>query len=215
MTDPTTNSQPAVDPALVARVKGILLQPKSEWLKIDGEFATTKSLFTRYAMILAAIGPVCSLLGGQLMPIMGMKLSIVGAIVVALVSYGMSLLGVFLLGLIINALAPNFGGTANKVQAMKLAVYSWTAAWLAGVFGLIPMLGILAILGLYSFYLLFVGLPILMKVPEDKKVGYFIVTVIAGVVMYFIISAIVGAISMSFVAASVGMAGLAGMGAGY
>lgn len=215
MTDPTTHSQPAVDPALVARVKGILLQPKSEWLKIDGEFATTKSLFTRYAMILAAIGPVCSLLGGQLMPIMGMKLSIVGAIVVALVSYGMSLLGVFLLGLIINALAPNFGGTANKVQAMKLAVYSWTAAWLAGVFGLIPMLGILAILGLYSFYLLFVGLPILMKVPEDKKVGYFIVTVIAGVVMYFIISAIVGAISMSFVAASVGMAGLAGMGTGY
>lgn len=215
MTDPTTHSQPAVDPALLARVKGILLQPKSEWLKIDGEFATTKSLFTRYAMILAAIGPVCSLLGGQLMPIMGMKLSIVGAIVVALVSYGMSLLGVFLLGLIINALAPNFGGTANKVQAMKLAVYSWTAAWLAGVFGLIPMLGILAILGLYSFYLLFVGLPILMKVPEDKKVGYFIVTVIAGVVMYFIISAIVGAISMSFVAASVGMAGLAGMGAGY
>ncbi|QSF52888.1 Yip1 family protein [Brevundimonas fontaquae] len=215
MTDPTTHSQPAVDPALVARVKGILLQPKSEWLKIDGEFATTKSLFTRYAMILAAIGPVCSLLGGQLMPIMGMKLSIVGAIVVALVSYGMSLLGVFLLGLIINALAPNFGGTANKVQAMKLAVYSWTAAWLAGVFGLIPMLGILAIVGLYSFYLLFVGLPILMKVPEDKKVGYFIVTVIAGVVMYFIISAIVGAISMSFVAASVGMAGLAGMGAGY
>ncbi|ANC52854.1 MAG: hypothetical protein ACJAVC_000015 [Brevundimonas sp.] len=215
MTDPTTHSQPAVDPALVARVKGILLQPKSEWLKIDGEFATTKSLFTRYAMILAAIGPVCSLLGGQLMPIMGVKLSIVGAIVVALVSYGMSLLGVFLLGLIINALAPNFGGTANKVQAMKLAVYSWTAAWLAGVFGLIPMLGILAILGLYSFYLLFVGLPILMKAPEDKKVGYFIVTVIAGVVMYFIISAIVGAISMSFVAASVGMAGLAGMGAGY
>lgn len=215
MTDPTTHSQPAVDPALVARVKGILLQPKSEWLKIDGEFATTKSLFTRYAMILAAIGPVCSLLGGQLMPIMGVKLSIVGAIVVTLVSYGMSLLGVFLLGLIINALAPNFGGTANKVQAMKLAVYSWTAAWLAGVFGLIPMLGILAILGLYSFYLLFVGLPILMKVPEDKKVGYFIVTVIAGVVMYFIISAIVGAISMSFVAASVGMAGLAGMGAGY
>lgn len=215
MTDPTTHSQPAVDPALVARVKGILLHPKSEWLKIDGEFATTKSLFTRYAMILAAIGPVCSLLGGQLMPIMGVKLSIVGAIVVALVSYGMSLLGVFLLGLIINALAPNFAGTANKVQAMKLAVYSWTAAWLAGVFGLIPMLGILAILGLYSFYLLFVGLPILMKVPEDKKVGYFIVTVIAGVVMYFIISAIVGAISMSFVAASVGMAGLAGMGAGY
>ena len=66
MTDPTTHSQPAVDPALVARVKGILLQPKTEWLKIDGEFATTKSLFTRYAMILAAIGPVWLLGAGNM-----------------------------------------------------------------------------------------------------------------------------------------------------
>jgi len=215
MTDPTTpQAQPAVDPALISRIKGILLQPKTEWLRIDGEFATTSSLFTKYAMILAAIGPICSLLGGQLMPVMGMKVPIVGALVVAVVSYALSLLGVFLLGLIINALAPSFGGTSNKIQALKVAVYSWTASWLAGVFGIIPMLGILAIVGLYSFYLLFVGLPILMRVPEDKKIAYFAVTVLIGIVMYFIISMIVGAITMSFVAATAGMAALAGAG-GY
>lgn len=208
MTEP---SQPAVDPALIARVKGILLQPKAEWERIDGEFATTRSLFTRYALILAAIGPICSLIGGRLLPLFGAPMPITGALIVAILSYVLSLLGVFVLGLIINALAPSFGGIASPIQAMKVAVYSWTAAWLVGVFGLIPMLGVLAILGLYSFYLLFVGLPILMKVPEDKKVGYFVVTVVVGVVVYFIISAVVGAISMSFMAANAAMSGLAGL----
>lgn len=211
MTDPTTPpSQPAVDPALLSRVKGIILQPGLEWARIDGEFATTRSLFTRYAMILAAIGPICSLIGGQLLPLFGTPISIVGALVIAIVSYGLSLLAIYLLGLIINALAPNFGGVGDPVQAMKVAVYSWTAAWLVGVFGLVPMLGVLAILGLYSFYLLYLGLPMLMKVPADKAVGYFVVTVILGVVMSIIIHTIVGAISASFVVASGGLAALSG-----
>ncbi|MFN7128619.1 MAG: Yip1 family protein [Brevundimonas sp.] len=206
----TPPSQPAVDPALIARVKGIILKPKLEWARIDGEFATTRSLFTRYAMILAAIGPICSLIGGQILPVFGTPMSILGALLVAVVSYVLSLVAVYVLGLIINALAPKFGGVANPVQAMKVAVYSYTAAWLVGVFGLIPMLGVLAILGLYSFYLLYLGLPVLMKVPADKAVVYFIVTVILGLLLSFIISAIVGTIAASFVVAGAGMSAITG-----
>ena len=209
MTDPTSQSQPAVDPALVARVKGILMQPKIEWLRIDGEFATNKSLFTRYAMILAAIGPVATLVGSLVFG----HAWIVSALVLAIVSYGLSLASVFILGLIINALASSFGGAPNPVQAMKLAVYASTASWIAGVFNLIPLLGWLSIIGgIYSLVLLFLGLPILMKVPEDKKVVYFIVILIAGLILGFIMAAIVGAIALTFVATT---AGLAAMGAGY
>lgn len=209
MTDPTTHSQPAVDPALIARVKGILLQPKIEWLRIDGEFATNKSLFTRYAMILAAIGPVATLIGGVVFG----HVPIVSALVLAIVSYGLALASVFILGLIINALASSFGGTPNPVQAMKLAVYASTASWIAGIFNLIPMLGLLTVIGgIYSLVLLFLGLPILMKVPEDKKVVYFIVVLIAGIVLGMVMAAIVGAIALTFVAST---AGLAAMGAGY
>ena len=196
---------------LIERAKRILLQPKDAWIVIDAERTDAATLFTRYAMILAAIGPICSLLGGQLLPIFGMRMPITAALVVAVVSYLLSLLGVFLLGLIINALASSFGSTPSKIQAMKVAVYSWTAAWLAGVFGLVPALGVLAILGLYSFYLLFVGLPILMKTPEDKKVGYFVVTLILSLLVYFIISAVIGSISMMFVASTAAMSGLAGL----
>lgn len=209
MTDPTTSSQPAVDPALTARVKGILLQPASEWRVIDAEFATTKSLFTRYAMILAAIGPVATLIGSVAFS----GASIVSALVLAIVSYGLSLAGVFILGLIINALASSFGSAPNQVQAMKLAVYAMTASWIAGVFNLIPALGALTIIGgIYSLVLLFLGLPILMKTPEDKKIVYYIVILIAGVVLAAVMSAVLAAIAVSFVAST---AGIAAMGRGY
>lgn len=211
MTDPTTHSQPAVDPALVARVKGILVQPNAEWLRINGEFATTKTLFTRYAMILAAIGPVAGFIGSLIFG----DASIIGALVVALISYSLSLAAVFVLGILINALAPSFGSTVDQVQAMKVAVYASTAAWVAAIFDLIPVLSVLSLIGaIYSLVLLFIGLPMLMKTPEDKKVVYYVVVLIAGLVLYAIIGAAIRAVTLS-VAASVGMAGLAGMGAGY
>jgi hypothetical protein len=100
------------------------------------------------------------------------------------------------MSLIIDALAPSFGGAKGKVQAFKVAAYSSTAAWLAGFFGIIPMLGILAIVGLYSFYLLYLGLPRLMRCPQDKALGYVIVTVLATIVLYVVIGVVVSSVMM-------------------
>jgi len=102
-----------------------------------------------------------------------------------------SLAGVFVIGLIIDALAPSFGGQPNQIMAMKVSVYSFTAAWLAGVFSIFPPLGILGIVGLYSFYLLYLGLPKLMKSPADKAIGYTIVSILLGIVV-FIIAGVIG-----------------------
>lgn len=208
MTDPAPPSQPAVDPALIARVRGILMQPKAEWQVIDREFATTNSLYTRYALILAAIGPIATLIASVAFG----HASIVSALILAVLSYVLGLVGVFILGLIINALASSFGGQPNPVQAQKLAVYSYTAAWVAGIANLIPVLGgLIALVGaIYSLVLLFLGLPILMKVPEGKKVVYYIVILVAGLVLGIIASAIVGAVAVAFVASTAGMAALTG-----
>lgn len=209
MTDPRPpHSQPAVDPALTARVKGLLTQPKAEWLVIDREFATTNSLYTRYAMILTAIGPIASLIA----MVAFAHTSILSALVLAILSYVLSLAGVFILGVIINALASSFGGTPNAIQGHKLAVYAYTAAWIAGIANLIPGIGgLISLIGaIYSLVLLFLGLPILMKVPEDKKVVYFIVILLAGIVLGLIMSAIVGAVAMAFVASTAGVAALSG-----
>ncbi|WP_292224784.1 Yip1 family protein [Brevundimonas sp.] len=200
------SSQPAVNPALVARVKGILLQPKAEWQIIDREFATTKSLYTGYAMILAAIAPIATLIASLVFLHQG----IVGALILAILSYVLGLAGVFILGIIINALASSFGATPNPVQAQKLAVYAYTAAWIAGIANLIPVAGsLIALIGaIYSLVLLFLGLPVLMKVPEDKKVIYYVVILLAGIVLGVVMGAIVGAVAAIFVLSTAGVAAL-------
>ncbi len=192
---------------LVQRVQDILLRPTPTWDAIAVEPATVKGLYTGYIMILAAIGPVCQFLGATLF---GGFLFAPFTLVGAVVGYALSLAGIYVMALVIDALAPSFGGEKNQIQALKVAAYGSTAMWLAGVFSLVPMLGFLGILGLYSLYLLYLGLPRLMKAPADKAIGYTVVVVIAMLVVYALIGMIVGSIIAMGALGAVGAAALAG-----
>jgi hypothetical protein len=110
----------------------------------------------------------------------------------AIFTYSHYLVGVYLLGLIIEGLAPTFGGTKNQIQALKTAAYASTASWVAGVFTLIPGLRVLSILGLYSIYLLYLGLPVTMKAPSDRAGAYTGVVILAAFVLFFIVGMISG-----------------------
>lgn len=193
---------------LVDRVKNILLKPSQEWEVIDAEPATVASLYTGYIIPLAAIGPICTAIGSS---VFGLRLPFVGtwrtpigsALTGAVVSYVLTLIGVYVLALIIDNLAPTFSGTKNMVQAVKVAAYSYTAAWVVGIFSLLPALGVLRILGLYSLYLLYLGLPVLMKSPKEKAFGYTAVVIIVGIVLGIVI----GVITARFIAAPAAMGG--------
>ena len=183
---------------LVERAKRILLQPGQEWQAINAEAATTADLYRNYIVPLAAIGPVASIIG---MSVVGVSVPFFGtyrvpfgaAISHAVVSYVLTLAGVYVLALIIDALAPTFAGQKNDIQALKLATYASTAAWLAGIFSLIPALSVLGVLGLYSLYLLYLGLPILMKAPQEKALAYTAVVVVAAILLFAVISVVAGA----------------------
>ncbi len=175
---------------LSVRVKNILLQPAQEWSVIEGESASLADLYRAYIVPLAAIGPVASIVGLSMVGIGGYRIPLISSIGHAVVSYVLALGGVYVLALIIDALAPTFQGTKNPMQAVKVAAYSSTAAWLAGIFILIPALGFLQILGLYSLYLLYLGLPKLMKAPEDKALVYTVVVVIAAIVIFVVIGVV-------------------------
>jgi len=176
---------------LVSRVKGILLSPKSEWATIDTEAASVSSLYTGYVMILAAISPICAFIGLSIIGtnILGTawKSPMGPGLTYAISTYVMALVGIYVIALIIDALAPTFGGQKSQMQALKVAAYSATAAWVGGVFALLPALGIIALLlSLYSLYLLYLGLPVLMKAPKEKAVGYTIVVVICMIVVFVV-----------------------------
>jgi len=202
MTDGPTNPLPGAPASLVERVKNILISPKTEWPRIDAEPATIGGIFTSYVLILAAIGPIATLIGQQVfgMSFLGVsyKPPLGFTIATCVLTYVLSLVSIYVLSLIIDALAPNFGGTKDPVKAFKVAAYSWTAAWVAGIFGIIPQLAILSIVGLYSLYLLYLGLPVLMKAPQDKAVGYTVVTIVVALVLWFVVGIITAALVASF-----------------
>ncbi|WP_077147015.1 Yip1 family protein [Sphingopyxis sp. KK2] len=185
---------------VVQRAKDILLKPKETWPVIAAEPATTQSIYVPYVVMLAAIGPLAGFIGGQVfgfsIPGMTYRPPLVGSLVSAVVSYGLSLASVFLLALVIDALAPNFGGQKNPVQALKVAAYMGTASWVGGIFGLIPALSVIGLLfALYGLYLLYLGLPVLMKAPEDKALGYTVVVILAAIVLFVIVGAIAAALA--------------------
>ena len=190
---------PARSETLVNRVKGILMSPAAEWDKIDTEPATVGGLFTGYVMILAAIPVLARLVGSLVFGYGAFGIvyhpPIVSAIVGACVSYVLALAVIFIVGLVIDMLAPSFDGQKNQIQAFKVAAYSGTAGWVAGIVYIFPPLGLLAVLGgLYGLFILYLGLPKLMKVPQEKGLGYTIVTIIVVVVLFFVVAAVSGAV---------------------
>lgn len=181
---------------LVERAKAILLRPKEEWPRIADETSTQGEILKGYVLPLAAIGPVATLIGGQVFGF-GMfgitwRPGIFDALKQAIVSYALTVAGVFLLAWIANFLATKFEGQGNWLNAFKLVAYGATASFLAGIFGLVPALGVFGLLGLYSLYLFYTGAGPMMKVPAEKALGFTAVTVICGIILFAIVGMIVG-----------------------
>jgi len=176
---------------LAGRVKQIILKPKDAWEQIKGEETTIKDLYISYAAILAIIPPVATFIGWSIvgMSFMGFSYSIpfMSGISYAVFHYILSLAGLYLVAFIIDILAPNFGSQKNIVNAMKVAVYANTPNWVASVLFIIPALSpIVMIASLYSLYLFYLGLPVLMETPKEKTVGYIIVVIIVSIIVFYL-----------------------------
>ena len=160
---------------LVERARRMLANPRDEWIRIAAEPATVQSLYTNWIMILAAIGPVALLLAMH-------------PLQVAVAQYVRSLITTFVLALVVDALAPSFGGTKDFTASLKLTAYSYTAAWVAGAFNLLGTLGDIVILlaTLYTLYAFLVGAPVLHRSSPDKAVPFTLVVVACGIVLFFL-----------------------------
>ncbi len=191
---------------IVARAKAITLNPAATWPVIDVEQHDPKSLFVPYMLILASIPAVASFIG---MSIIGMggfglnfRLPIGSGLAMMVTTYILSLVMTYGMGWLVSALAPTFGGQSNLIQGLKIAVFGATPMMLAGVFNILPALSIVGLLAaLYSLYVMYLGLPILMKNPKEKTITYMVVVVIASIIA----GVVLGLISRAFMPSMGGM----------
>ena len=175
---------------LWARVRSILLQPEPEWLAIESEPGDAGYLFTNYVAILAAIPPVATFIGTSIVGIGSFRVGLGIGLFYAVVTYVLTLVGVFVTAFIIDFLAEMFGAQKNFANAMRIAAYAPTAAWVAGVFHVIPFFGVLSIVGIYSIYLLHLGIGMLMKPAAGKGAYYTIAVLVCVIVVWFVVAGI-------------------------
>ncbi len=182
---------------IVGRVKGLLLAPRAEWPAIAREPGDAAHLFANYVGYLAVIPAVAGFVGGSLVgfPVGGVGMVRIGffsGLLYAIFGYLMTFAGVYAVALIVDALAPHFGGVKNFANALRVSAYFPTPFWLAGIFSMLPGLSFLGILGLYGFYLLWLGLPVLMQSPQDKAAGYAVAVAVCAAVVALAIAVILG-----------------------
>jgi predicted outer membrane lipoprotein len=177
---------------LQKRVVGILTDPIHEWRMIAAEQDDVESLYKGYILPLAAIPAVSMFLGLGIIgaPFAG-RFGIVTALTSAIWIYGTNLALPILGAMVVEKLAPRFRSSGTLIDALKLVAYASTPMWVAGVLYLLLYIAPLVLIaGLYSVYLLYSGLPAMMKTHPDQAVPYTVVTVIAMLVIGIVLSAI-------------------------
>jgi Yip1 domain len=183
---------------IVERVKNILLSPATEWDKIAVETTTPKELMLTYVLPLAAFAAIMQFVKLSFFGVGFFTFGIGLGITMAVYHFIMAFVAVFVIAFITDALAPSFSGTKDMNQAVKLTAYTFTASWVGSVFLIIPWVGYLLafLMALYGLYILYLGLPKLMKNPADKTIVYEIVLVVVVIIVMVVINAIANAITM-------------------
>lgn len=187
---------------MIARIKALLLTPKDEWARIAAEPMTPMGIMTKWVVPLAAIGPLAGLIamlstGATINGIPLLTAPPQFLIANFLLTWVFAILCTWVLGQVIDALAPSFGGQKDSVAALKVAAFGSTAGFLSGIFQIHPMLTMLGIVGLYTYYLIYVGLPVLMKSDGEKTIVYMIATFVISVVLLVIAGYLTRVISYS------------------
>jgi len=178
---------------LVDRAKNILITPKTEWEVIKNESSTVQEIITGYVLPLSLIPTIAIILGWGIVGVI--VTSFTYGIALGLVVFINAIIGVIVSALIIDALAPSFGSQKDLVKSTQLVAFSMTPGWIAGILNILPVIGwVGSLASLYGLYLLYLGLTPMKGTPEDKKIGYLIVSILVIVLLYFVVSAILTAI---------------------
>jgi hypothetical protein len=184
--------------SLIERIKNIVLTPKTEWRVIEAEPTSVAQLYTGYVMPMAAFAAAMSFIRisviGVSLPFGGtIRTPLASGLVSSVVTFILGLIGLFLVGSIINMLAPTFAGGRNQRQALKTAAYALTPAWLGTALTFLPLGTLLQLIaGFYGIYVLYLGLPVMMRSQQDKAAGY-TAAVVACTILVGILFAAAGA----------------------
>jgi hypothetical protein len=182
----------AAAPGLIGRIKNIILTPRTEWPVIETEPTTIAQLYKGYVIPLAAFVALMSFVRISVIGIGFWRMPVLSGLAYALVRFVLGLLALYVVGWVIDMLAPTFSGQRDRRQAVKTAAYAFTPGAIGAVFVLLGGIGALLQLAaaIWGIYVLYLGLPVLMRSPPEKAAGY-TAAVIVCVILVFVVFGII------------------------
>jgi hypothetical protein len=180
------------------RIKGIITEPDKEWDVIQAEPNDQNEIIMNYAIPLIGLGAITTFIGKAAMD----AYSVYDGFMLAISYFISTIAGLYISAIIISELAPSFNTKKDFNASIKLIVYSATASLAAAVIAsLHPGLSFVGLFGLYSIYLFWIGLPKILETPEDKKIGYVLISALVILAITFLINFILQSIFVASTAA--------------
>jgi len=179
------------------RIKLIITSPSTEWDKIATESNDQNEIIINYAVLLVALGAITTFIGKASLA----EYSVYEGFMLAITYFLSMIIGLYVSAVVVSELAPGFGSEKDFPTTLKLIVYSATAALVSAVIAsLHPGLSFIGLFGLYSVYLFWIGLPKLITMAEEKRIGFVLIASLVILAITFVINFILQSI---FVASAV------------
>ena len=175
-------------------VWGLMAQPKDEWKSIRDERCTIGKCYCSHVLLLAALPAIAYFIGtsqvGWVIGTKSVRLSTESALYIAALTYLTMLVGVFAMGKAIHWMSQTYGAKQNLPQSIALAAYTATPLFLTGIMLIYPILWLNLLIGLmalaYTIYLLYIGVPIMMKISQER--GFLFASAVMGVGLVMLVA---------------------------
>ncbi|SHK74669.1 Protein of unknown function [Marinobacter antarcticus] len=178
---------------------GLLTHPDQQWEAIRRESESVTRLYTGHVLLLALIPALAGFfgttqVGWQIGDGQVTRLSISSALSLSVLFYAAMLAGIFILGKFIDFFAATYDAVDETPRGITMAAYTATPIFLIGVIAVYPNIWVNMLAGLvaiaYAVYLLYEGLPILMRIPEDRGFMFATAVLTVGLIMFVALLAI-------------------------
>jgi hypothetical protein len=179
----------------ISHVPGLFTHPDREWARIAEDRHSLPGIVAGHVMLLALIPALAFFYGvtevGWTLPSGDrvFRMTTDSSVVIIGLFYWAMVVGTAALGYGVHWMSKTYGSDATLSEAMALAAYTNTPLFLAGILGLKPVLWLDLVAGTvaacYAIYLLYLGIPHLMRVPKER--GYLFASAVLAVALVMFI----------------------------
>ncbi len=184
---------------MIQHTFGLLVKPRSQWRKIAKLSPSSMNILVLYPWIMAVLPAVAWFYGtSQVGWTIGdggdtIKLTVTSARQISILFYFAMVGSLAAIGYFIHWMASTYGAESSLAKGLAIAGLMATPLYLAGLVGFFPLLWVDLLVGVgaisWSVYLMYLGIPIVMDIPEER--GFLFSSAVLAIGMVIIVSLMV------------------------